>query len=170
MSLVTCPDCQKQVSDKATSCPNCGCPITEIRDQLVEVESRKVKEIKDTEDNVHKLRDDKRLKRPKFYSIVCMITAIMLMTGIILLLSNYNENALSIFLGIVLLVFLLFLWVDWQKWAYWGLVILCCVDFTIRILSGLGFFPAILAFLWIGLLSWALQMKTHGIKLWNLLK
>ncbi len=27
MSLISCPECQKQVSDKAKSCPNCGYPI-----------------------------------------------------------------------------------------------------------------------------------------------
>lgn len=27
MALTTCPDCGKQVSDKAPTCPNCGCPI-----------------------------------------------------------------------------------------------------------------------------------------------
>ena len=28
--LVKCPECGKEVSDKAASCPNCGCPISEI--------------------------------------------------------------------------------------------------------------------------------------------
>ena len=27
MALVNCPECQRQVSDKAPGCPNCGCPI-----------------------------------------------------------------------------------------------------------------------------------------------
>jgi hypothetical protein len=32
MSLFTCPECKKKISDKAASCPNCGCVITnEIR-------------------------------------------------------------------------------------------------------------------------------------------
>ena len=26
MPLITCVDCEKQISDQATSCPNCGCP------------------------------------------------------------------------------------------------------------------------------------------------
>lgn len=30
MSLISCSECGKQVSDKAASCPNCGCPITSI--------------------------------------------------------------------------------------------------------------------------------------------
>lgn len=27
MALIKCPECEKDVSDKAPSCPNCGCPI-----------------------------------------------------------------------------------------------------------------------------------------------
>lgn len=27
MMLIECPECKKQISDKAESCPNCGCPI-----------------------------------------------------------------------------------------------------------------------------------------------
>ena len=30
MALLKCPDCGKDVSDKATVCPNCGCPSTEF--------------------------------------------------------------------------------------------------------------------------------------------
>lgn len=27
MALVKCPDCGKQISSQAASCPNCGCPM-----------------------------------------------------------------------------------------------------------------------------------------------
>lgn len=27
MSLIKCPDCGKEVSDKAPACPSCGCPL-----------------------------------------------------------------------------------------------------------------------------------------------
>lgn len=27
MALINCPECEKQVSDRATSCPDCGCPL-----------------------------------------------------------------------------------------------------------------------------------------------
>lgn len=27
MALITCPECGKQVSDQAASCPSCGCPV-----------------------------------------------------------------------------------------------------------------------------------------------
>ena len=27
MSLINCPECKNEISDQATACPNCGCPI-----------------------------------------------------------------------------------------------------------------------------------------------
>lgn len=27
MAMIKCPECQKDISDKAVSCPNCGCPV-----------------------------------------------------------------------------------------------------------------------------------------------
>lgn len=33
MALIKCVECGKEISDKAISCPNCGCPISEIREE-----------------------------------------------------------------------------------------------------------------------------------------
>lgn len=30
MALIKCPECGKEISDKASACPNCGCPIAEM--------------------------------------------------------------------------------------------------------------------------------------------
>lgn len=30
MALIKCPECGKEISDKASACPNCGCPLSEI--------------------------------------------------------------------------------------------------------------------------------------------
>lgn len=27
MALIKCPDCDKDISDKAPTCPSCGCPM-----------------------------------------------------------------------------------------------------------------------------------------------
>ena len=44
MALISCPECKKQVSDKARSCPHCGCPIEEIKEETVEVTVEEPKE------------------------------------------------------------------------------------------------------------------------------
>jgi len=30
MALIKCPECCKEISDKANTCPNCGCPLSEL--------------------------------------------------------------------------------------------------------------------------------------------
>lgn len=30
MALIKCPECGKEISDKATACPNCGCPMADM--------------------------------------------------------------------------------------------------------------------------------------------
>ena len=39
MALINCPECSKQISDKATNCPNCGYPIQQIKANTITVES-----------------------------------------------------------------------------------------------------------------------------------
>lgn len=44
MALIKCIECGKDVSDKATACPNCGCPITEsIKEIQLEKDKNKDK-------------------------------------------------------------------------------------------------------------------------------
>jgi len=31
MALVSCPECQKKISDQSSSCPNCGYPLNESK-------------------------------------------------------------------------------------------------------------------------------------------
>ncbi|MFI3325546.1 MAG: zinc ribbon domain-containing protein [Clostridia bacterium] len=35
MALIKCPDCGKEISDRAVTCINCGCPINEIKEQKI---------------------------------------------------------------------------------------------------------------------------------------
>lgn len=30
MALIKCPECGKDISDRAAACPNCGCPINDV--------------------------------------------------------------------------------------------------------------------------------------------
>ena len=38
MALIICPDCGKQISDKAVACPDCGCPISSLQGGKLRVE------------------------------------------------------------------------------------------------------------------------------------
>ena len=50
MALIRCPDCHRDVSSKATACPNCAYPITRIplqgRVQVIEKTGRRWKEVR----------------------------------------------------------------------------------------------------------------------------
>ena len=36
MSLITCPDCKKEVSDKAPNCPGCGRPMASFSSKSIQ--------------------------------------------------------------------------------------------------------------------------------------
>ncbi len=40
MALIKCADCGKEISDKAKSCPNCGCPIVQESEKTTEVKEK----------------------------------------------------------------------------------------------------------------------------------
>lgn len=50
MALITCPECTKIFSDKASNCPNCGCPTEQIIKNL-EIQKILIK-YKDVIDNL----------------------------------------------------------------------------------------------------------------------
>lgn len=46
MALIMCPECQKQISEFANSCPNCGCPASMFKalsDQIAPISRRNSK-------------------------------------------------------------------------------------------------------------------------------
>ena len=32
MAMIKCPECGKDISDKAAACPNCGCPVAKTNE------------------------------------------------------------------------------------------------------------------------------------------
>lgn len=42
MSLISCPECGKEICDKAKACPNCGCPIAEENSTTQIIQERNV--------------------------------------------------------------------------------------------------------------------------------
>lgn len=43
MALIKCTECGKEVSDKASACPNCGCPIEATSNGTVRIKASVVK-------------------------------------------------------------------------------------------------------------------------------
>lgn len=43
MALIKCPECGKEISDKAASCPNCGCPV-HVEDNAPEAKDGNIQE------------------------------------------------------------------------------------------------------------------------------
>lgn len=41
MALINCPECGREISDKAVACPNCGCPSSEWEKKEVQFSSEK---------------------------------------------------------------------------------------------------------------------------------
>jgi len=106
MPLVTCPDCGKQVSDRAGSCPNCGCPIEQLRDEILIAEQLrkeqarhqeeivKLEDEKEVQDNLEKherllqLRSEKKLRRPTPFAItIWTVFAIIVVFAVFLFLA-----------------------------------------------------------------------------------
>ncbi len=50
MAMIKCTECGKEMSDKASVCPNCGCPIEDIRAKLGEIEAEREEKAKAKEE------------------------------------------------------------------------------------------------------------------------
>lgn len=68
MALINCPECGKEISDKAVSCPNCGCPITSSQE--------KTDDSKVIETN-NKIEKSQSVQSKKIVSIVSVAIAVV---------------------------------------------------------------------------------------------
>lgn len=46
MALITCLECNKQISEYADSCPHCGCPMNKIKEKFEKINSNLPENIK----------------------------------------------------------------------------------------------------------------------------
>ena len=70
MALIKCPECMKEVSDKAPTCPNCGSPIAAA------------KENSEVGVNLTTIQGtSKRLKSQILISVICIIIGIIWLIG-----------------------------------------------------------------------------------------
>ena len=61
MALIKCPECGKEISDRAASCPNCGCPISSMGSYQVEPKQEEVKQIDISSNKVAKSKNMKNI-------------------------------------------------------------------------------------------------------------
>lgn len=90
MALVKCPECGKEISDKARKCPHCGYPLNEEKqksnegDTVVEIQSDELEEptigVKEIEKNYKK-----EGKIPKKYINVSLVALIIVISSIVIL-------------------------------------------------------------------------------------
>lgn len=72
MSLINCPECGKEISDKAESCPNCGTPMKE-KNQTVNISMDKGPSVKCPKCNSNNLQaiSDTHGKGASFWKLCC---------------------------------------------------------------------------------------------------
>lgn len=112
MAMIQCPECGKQISDKAATCPNCGCPVKEVineRDGLSAIRGYEA-----SEHPVDYKRDKKKDSAMSIVAAVLTIFTFTLIFGIIVGLIDlgiYGRDGkrhigswFAIIFGIVLLV------------------------------------------------------------------
>lgn len=86
MALINCPECGKEVSDKAEQCPNCGCNIVKYSKKIKKAEDKsKMKEKKET-------RKTKNNKIIIALVCICAVSLIGNVTQFIIFTQNTNEE------------------------------------------------------------------------------
>ena len=94
--LIKCIECDKEFSDKATSCPNCGCPIEEILSKKIENVSN---------ENVDKINIDnnEQKKEMSVGNWVALILTFVIFT-IIIMIENIILGIIFLMISVIVIV------------------------------------------------------------------
>lgn len=82
MALIKCPECQKDISDKVKSCPNCGYPMDENNDKTQKVELSRVN-----------IKLDKAKKSKIFKMTISLIAIVLLVIGSYSFIISQNKKS-----------------------------------------------------------------------------
>lgn len=85
MALIKCPECGKEMSDQAISCPNCGCPIEVVKKEieskrLKDAELQKIESVK----NETEAKAAKTAKKDLFTLAVIAIVVLCVIVGYVI--------------------------------------------------------------------------------------
>ena len=93
MSLIKCPECGKEISDKAKSCPGCGCPIDAEVHNVVRLEQSAEKDEKKRLFTLKKKSKDDDKKKPEaILSIFSIFLIIFLPLAVIVAIADLIIN------------------------------------------------------------------------------
>ncbi len=100
MALIKCSECGREISDKASSCPHCGCPVTG-KEELLEKSSVE-KEVsegnnEETKPESGKSEDKKKLSKRGIIAIIVAVVVIaaVVIAYFVLTTDSRNYNAAS---------------------------------------------------------------------------
>lgn len=79
MAIIKCPECQNEVSDKATACPKCGCPITNALEEKTEQVNEQEKE-------------NTKNSKKKVVKTVCIVAGIVIVLCVAVFVMYYIAN------------------------------------------------------------------------------
>lgn len=124
MALINCPECRKEISDKAEFCPNCGYPIQRIHDYVnehTECESEYIQDIENIDSVKIYNKNEKVLNEFSLLGIIALVLSIFgctsifgLILAIIDLKKKDGKNKI-------------FCWFAIGVFAFWFLIIIYCL-------------------------------------------
>ena len=91
MALINCPECGKEISDKAGSCPNCGCPI-QPEQEVTEEKKGERWSFKQLPKATVKEKEEKPKKKGGCLKVVLIIVAICIVLEIISSIGGEDEK------------------------------------------------------------------------------
>ena len=86
MSLIECPDCKKEISDSAISCPSCGYPLN----------------VKKQDFKIQEMQSDKITGRSKKPLLVSIISIMIMLNGALLIILSFSGAYISPTFNIIL--------------------------------------------------------------------
>ena len=111
MALLKCSECGREISDKAVSCPGCGCPVSEI--EGMSQKDEKINSLVETVKRIHRIYPTGKIKAIKelrkctgldLAEATNIINKEYNGEGILALATEYEENKNTVLLSFRLLI------------------------------------------------------------------
>ena len=103
MSIIKCPECQKEISNTSTSCPNCGCPLSNETENIICQEQQNADEQNNNSEENIIIENNKTKKHTIFcnkkFIIAMLVIFIFILSGSIFAgvkIHNMKQEAISV--------------------------------------------------------------------------